>query len=679
MSAQRAEEHERQSVCRICPAQCGILVTVDRDRVLSVRGDPDHPVSRGYTCSKGRALPDFHHHPDRLDEPRLHGRTAGWDASLDDLAARAERLLRDHGQQSVGIYSSMGVGFDSASGLVEARLRSGLGLQQKYSALMLDIGPVMRANELVAGSAWEMHPQWLPEEDSPRVVIMVGVNPVVSHGYQSNLPNPVQRIRDFRARGGEVWVIDPRKTETAELADGHVAPRPGTDVVVLAWLIREVLAQGADEEELSRYCDPNDIARLRVAVEPFDLGSVTERCGVDAPSLVALRDAVRRSGQVAVLSGTGVNFARHGLLTEWLRWVLLIVTGSVDRPGGMWISPGWVTPLENREHWVHGAADASDRPGPASRPDLRMLSGEYPAVAMVDEIEAGNIRGLLVFGGSPLTAAPDPARLRVALQSLDFLAVADVVENELTSLATHVLPVAAMLERSDAPRNKIHTGFADAVVPLGANRKPAWWVWAQLAQRLGVDILDGVHPDECTDEILLRQMLAHSRGGADALFATGARGVDPPRLWGWVHDRALPNGKWRIAPAVLLDRLPEVWSSPDDGELVFVARRARRAVNALRYTRREDGDKEPPELLIHPDDALARTLVAGQRVDVTSHAGTVHAVVRPEPRVPSGTVSLTHGWADPNAAVLIDNEVDPLTGQPFFTAFPVELAKGKRQ
>ena len=273
-------------------------------------------------------------------------------------------------------------------------------------------------------------------------------------------------------------------------------------MVVLAWLIREVLAQGADDEELSRYCDPNDVARLRVAVEPFELGSVTERCGVDAPSLVALRDAVRRSGQVAVLSGTGVNFARHGLLTEWLRWVLLIVTGSVDRPGGMWISPGWVTPLENREHWVHGAADASDRPGPASRPDLRMLSGEYPAVAMVDEIEAGNIRGLLVFGGSPLTAAPDPARLRVALQSLDFLAVADVVENELTSLATHVLPVAAMLERSDAPRNKIHTGFADAVVPLGANRKPAWWVWAQLAQRLGVDILDGVHPDECTDEIL---------------------------------------------------------------------------------------------------------------------------------------------------------------------------------
>ena len=99
----------------------------------------------------------------------------------------------------------------------------------------------------------------------------------------------------------------------------------------------------------------------------------------------------------------------------------------------------------------------------------------------------------------------------------------------------------------------------------------------------------------------------------------------------------------------------------------------------MRYTRREDDDKEPPDLLIHPDDALARTLVAGQRVDVTSHAGTVHAVVRPEPRVPSGTVSLTHGWTDPNAAVLIDNEVDPLTGQPFFTAFPVELAKGKRQ
>jgi anaerobic selenocysteine-containing dehydrogenase len=145
-------------------------------------------------------------------------------------------------------------------------------------------------------------------------------------------------------------------------------------------------------------------------------------------------------------------------------------------------------------------------------------------------------------------------------------------------------------------------------------------------------------------------------------------------LWGWVHNRALPDGKWRIAPPVLLDRLPDVWSTPDDGDLVFVARRARRAVNALRYTRREDDDKEPPDLLIHPEDALARALLAGQLVDVTSHAGTVSAVVRPEPRVPIGTVSLTHGWTDPNAAALIANEVDPLTGQPFFTAFPVELA-----
>jgi anaerobic selenocysteine-containing dehydrogenase len=664
---------EHRSVCRACPAQCGVVVTVEGDRVAAVRGDPAHPRSQGYTCPKGRGLAAFHHSPRRLDGPALHGREAPWEDVVDDLALHLRRIIDEHGPAAVALYSSMGMGFDSAGLLAELRLFGALG-SSRYSALMLDCGPLLRAAQMVAGSGWEMNPVWVPEDVPPSVAVLVGCNPVVSHGYQTNLPNPVARMRGYQRRGGQIWVIDPRRTESAELAGNHLAPRPGTDGAVLAWLARELLHDGADRTELERYCRPDDVERLRAGLEPFDLPVVVARTGVSEASLLRLLEAVRAAGRIAIVTGTGVQFAPDGLVIEWLRWVVAIVTGSVDHEGGMWVPPGWISPFEQRATWEHAPEDGSDAPGPPSRADLRQLLGEYPAVALVDEIEAGNVKALVVSGGSPLTAAPEPDRLRAALDRLEVLAVTDVVRTELTDRATHRFAVTAMLERSDVARNKGHTSFAPAVVPIGADRRPAWWLWGEVGRRLGVDPLGGVAVEGCSDEVLNRQLLAASREGADALFAAGPHGIATPRLWGWVHERALPGGRWRIAPAPLLERLPRLLTGgPEDGRLTLVARRARRRTNATHYGSESDLAKEPPYVLLHPDDAAAVGVADGEPVRVSSDAGGSQALARLDPRMLPGTVSLTHGWAAPNAANLISSEADPLTGQPFFTAVPVSV------
>jgi anaerobic selenocysteine-containing dehydrogenase len=663
-------------VCRICTAQCGVLVTVADGRVAKVSGDAAHPTSQGYTCEKGRSLADFHNSGRRLRAPRLAGAEVSWLECLDDLAAEVAGVRWAHGNASVGVYSSMGAAFESAGLYAERRLFSRLDGAQRYSALMYDCGPLLRAAEMVSGSAWELNPSWIPEQSEPKLVLFLGCNPVISHGYQTNLPNPRPRLRNFQQRGGEIWVMDVRRTETADLADRYLSLIPGSDPFVLAWLARELLRDGYDAREIDEFCEPGDIARLRKAFDPFGLDRATAESGLSGTELNELLRAMRKSGRFAVLTGTGVQFGPHALLTEWLRLVLGIITGSIDREGGMWVPPGWLTPFDRRTDWHHGSEEGADGPGPPSRPDLRRLLGEYPAVALVDQIEQGYLHGLFVAGGSPLTAGPEPERLRRALRTLRFLAVTDVAENEMTQLATHVLPVAAMFERSDVVRNKSHTAYAPALVAPPAGCRPAWWVWAELGRRLGVDVLDGADPQECIDETLNRQLLRTSRGGADALIEAGPHGVRMPRSWGWFHERALPGRRWRIAPAVLVDRLHELAAAAPaaGGSLLFVSRRIRGAHNAVRYATAARSDAGTPSLSIHPADAAVRNLTADSLVSLRSTAGELVVRVSLDKRVRAGTVSLTHGRQDLNVAALICPAADPLTGQPVFSGFPVSIS-----
>lgn len=671
--------HDVRSFCRICAASCGILVTVVGDRVERVRGDPAHPVSRGYTCPKGRALPAWHHSPSRIDEPRVRGKTATWHEVLDDLAGVMHEAVTTDGADAVGAYLATGLAYDVNGWLTAERFLRRLGTRQRYTPVTVDNAPVLRAAELVTGTS-ELNTVWDPEDS--RLLLLFGTNPVVSHGYGTTLADPVARLREFRSRGGRVWVVDPRRTETAALADVHLAIRPGTDRLVLAWLVRELLADGADRAELDAHCDPTDVARLVEAVTPFDLARVAAAADVDQDALRSLLADVRSVGRLAAMCGTGVTMSADGMVAEWLRWVLLIVTGSADRAGGMRCNQGWLFPLEGRP-WPRAstgsvAPELPTEPGPATRPELPRWLGQYPCVALADEIEHGPLRVLVVAGGNPVTAFPDPDRTRGVLASLDALVVLDVVESELTEMATHVLPVAGQLERSDLSMLE-NVSYANGtqhtprVVPPGASRKPTWWVLAQLARRVGVDALGGDDPDTCDDETLLRRTAGASRGGYDALVAAGPHGVHAPVLHGWVHDRVLSGGTWRLAPPEMLERLG---AAPDPTEgMVLTPRRRVRSMNSARYVAPTDAGREPPEIRLHPEEAARRSITDGAAVVVESAFGALRGIVRLDANIRAGVVSCTHGEWDANVGRLTSaaDGLDPSTGMPQSSGVPVEV------
>jgi anaerobic selenocysteine-containing dehydrogenase len=293
---------------------------------------------------------------------------------------------------------------------------------------------------------------------------------------------------------------------------------------------------------------------------------------------------------------------------------------------------------------------------------------------MVDEIEAGHLRGVVVHGGNPLAAFPDTVRTRRALQSLDLLVAVDVISNEFTEIATHVVAATSMLERADLSMRE-RGCYTPALVAIGGNRRPAWWAYAQVARRIGLDVLDGQDPDHCDDESVLRQLAANAPDRFETAKAAGPRGAVAPPPVGWVRDRALPNRRWRLAPAVVVDRLPNLLSRGSATRLTFINRRQAKAVNSSRYIRPKDEFREQPDILVHPDDAARFGVASGQRVRLRNSTGTLEGVARVDERIRRGVVSVPNGWADVNVNHLISrvDDVDDLTGQPRISALDVEL------
>jgi anaerobic selenocysteine-containing dehydrogenase len=314
---------------------------------------------------------------------------------------------------------------------------------------------------------------------------------------------------------------------------------------------------------------------------------------------------------------------------------------------------------------------------------------------MADEIEAGHLRALLVAGGNPLTALPAPERTRRAFEKLDALAVLDVVENEMTAIATHVLPVGHQLERADVTLRE-RASYTPAVMPMGADRRPAWWVHAQLGKRLELDVLDGLDPDSADDDAVLRLLIENFNGASNVikvdtsratvrkastdevlarLVSAGPHGLRAEPRFGWVHERALPDGRWRLAPPVMIGRLPGLLDDHEGAGMRLVSRRHARRVNSAAYAVPELAERELPVAVLHPADAARLEITEGMRVTVSTDAGKVQATAHLDGNIRTGAVSLTHGWVGKNVNDLIGRyDVDPLTGQPRMSAIAVNVA-----
>ena len=667
-----------RSFCRICTSVCGILVDVVGEDVVRVRGDPDHPLSHGYTCAKGRALPQMHHHPDRLERPmmRVDGelQPTTWEECLDDLGARVRDVIERHGPSAVGVFFGSGNGMDAAGYRMAQALHGAIGTPAKFSPLTIDGTAKVLVSDLVGGA---VALSGRPDYDRAKFVVFFGSNPVVSHGHSVAIPDPVSAIRELASRA-EVWVVDPRLTETARLAGHHLAPRPGTDYAILAFLVRAVLHDGADRTVLDELAQGT--AELAAAVEPFTLEHAARVADVPVADLEQLLAGIRRAGRLAIDTGTGITMAASANVTQWLAWALMVLTDSMNRPGGFWFHPGFGHQLEAFEMPV-SPPDGSFGPGPSSRPETHAFLGEWPCAVLADEIRAGNIRAVLNFGGHLLTAFPEANDLEPALREVDVFATIEIIANATTAISTHVLPTKDQLERADvtlwdflSPR--VSAQHTPAVVDPVGDRRSTWWVLAELGRRLGHQLADtsaDTSGDDDTngDDVRLAKITARARCSFAELVAEGWVEEDHEVPAPWVDQHVERMGGWRLAPQLLVDQLAAL-DIPDalvPATLVMVPRRQVRHLNS-----QFDYLGEPAEVMLHPDDAAAAHVVDREPVVVRSKHGELTGVAKVDAAIRRGAVSVPHGHQRANVNQLTSKDaLDPITGMALYSGIPVSV------
>lgn len=670
----------KRSYCKICTNQCGVVAEVSGDEIVRVKGDFDNPLSKGYTCPKGRALGRAHHQPGAITRPMMRKdgvlTQVGWDACLDDLAARLRKVVDDHGPGAVGFYFGSGLGMDASGYRMADTMYQALSAMAdapppKFSPLTIDGTAKVLVASMVGG-----FPGLNPKTDNDAVdmLLYVGVNPMVSHGHNTGMYNPAGPIRAI-ARRGELWTIDPLRTETAKFSTRHIAPYPGKDYAILAWLTREILDGG-----------PIDLAQpvsgledLRQALGGFDLATAAAIAGVPEQDLVDLLAAIRRKGGVVVETGTGVTMSSSANVTQWLAWVLMILTGRMNRKGGVWFHPGFITRFDSFELPV---MDNPLSPGPPTMPHVSGIIGDWPCAALPGEIAAGNIRALVNLGGSLLRSFPDANVLAPALRQLDVNVDFEIVENETTALSTHVLPTRDQVERPDISFWDTLCGtnsmlYAPALVAPMGQRRSAWWVIAQLMERMGLPVPAHVPADDRepgADDAMLATLMAGARCSFAELAAAGTvtRPLEFPGAWVDRHVERM--GGWKVAPPKLLELWAETRAADEAAlgvprPLCFISRRQRRKLNAsLSFL------GSPADILLHPADAAAHGIAAGQDVRVRTSRGEIVLTANIDADMRQGVASIPHGHEAANVNLLTSGEaVDAMTGMVLYTGIPIAV------
>jgi len=667
---------EKKSFCRVCGSACGIIVTLDGETVVKVRGDEDHPITRGYTCPKGRNLAADHASDTRLEVPLMDQdgvlAPTSWDALLDDLGAKLKHILDEHGPRAIGLFTGGGGYLDCSGFMSSMAFAQVLGTPSNYSDMTIDNVPKVLIPELMAGI-----PGLMSRADTARcgMMIFMGTNPMISHGHTWTLNSPTAAMREIMGRGAEIWVIDPRRTATAQKATRYLASRPGMDYVVLGYLIRELLEDGADREFIEQHTQ--GVGQLRESVARFTRERASALSGIAEEDLADLLAAVRKAGRISVDTGTGVTMSRAGNLTQWLSWALMLVTGSLDRKGGCWIHPGAISRMDKMD--IPAAPDGGwNVPGPESRPELTSIAGNYPCAAIPDEIAAGNLRAMVVFGGNIEPCLPETGRTYDALKQLEVLATFDVRHTRTTDISTHVMPGKHQLERSDLTYvtesyfQVMSVQYTPPVIQPIGDRKGVWWVIGQLGKRMGIDFFPGLDIDTATDEVVVDYIVARSPENYDGL--RDERIINREPVIGWLEryvDEKI--GGWRLAPASLVAQLAAFEADEAEqqpGDLVLIPRRQKYHENSKMLDLRDK-----PRVFLNPEDAARAGLAEGAMAEVRSANGFVRGVVKFDATLRQGALNVPHGWSDEfNVNRLTGTkEVDPLTGMVLYSGLPVSL------
>jgi anaerobic selenocysteine-containing dehydrogenase len=687
-------------ICPLCEACCGLEIKTQGEKVISIRGHDADVFSAGYICPKGVALKDLHEDPDRLRTPLIKRNgvfeESTWDEAFAEIERRLLPIIAAHGRNATGVV----VGNPSAHkiGLLTyfGKLARALGTKNVFSASTLDQMPKQLASGLMFGHWLSVA---LPDIARTDYLLVLGANPLASNGSMWTVPDFKGKAKALQARGGQLVVIDPRRTETAAVADAHHFIRPGADVFLLAAMVQTLFAEklvslGPVAEWVV------GVDEVGAAVAPFTPEAVAARCGMSADTIRNLARTLATTHRAAVYGRIGTCTQQYGTLASWLIDVLNTLTGHLDLPGGVLFakSAAFASNTAGKPGIGKGVSTGRHHARVSGAPEVY---GELPMTCLAEEIETpgeGQLRALFTVATNPVLSSPDGPRVAKALDALKFMVSMDIYLNETTRHADVILPGRSPLEELHYDvafpqlswRN--HTRYSPPVFPAPAGQPEEWQTLLKLAaivQGKGAAADANALDDAQFAEDAQRLFGAH----ADAVMAATAhykgpqRGLDVALRAGPYGDQfgskpdgltlakvmasnasggidlgelqpripeilRTPNGKVELAAPLLLQDLERAAQdlrglAPD---LVIIGRRDVRTNNSWMHNLPVLA-KGPFRCtaLVHPHDAARLGLTDGALASIETVAKSggprsVQAQVHISEEMMPGVVSLPHGW-----------------------------------
>jgi anaerobic selenocysteine-containing dehydrogenase len=668
--------------CRICEATCGLRATIEDGRIVALEPDQEHVVSKGYSCIKGLRYHEIHHSPDRLRVPlkRVGDRfeEISWEQALEEIGAKVRQLVKDHGGDSVSAYLGNPISFSLLPPILTSAFLQGLGSRNLFQTGSQDCN-----NKFAAAQRFYGFPFIQPFADIDRTqcLIIIGSNPAVSRSSFMQLPDPIRRLRAIEERGGKVFLVNPRRTETAKQLGTQVFIRPDTDVYFLLSFLHEVMSRDAiDHDRVGRYMKGLEV--LRKVSEPWPPERVAEVTGVPADTLRAMVDAYLGANGAALFLSTGVNQGSHGTLAFWVQEAINAITGNLDRLGGTIVGHGYIKDFP--KHARKG--------GHTLRKDLSRIGrlpsvvDTFPAGLMADEILTpgeGQVRALFCVSGNPLLTVPNSnGRLEKALEALELLVVIDIFRNETANHAHYILPGSSAFQRADLPfvfqslmgaQPIPYAQYTDALLPLEDDQRDESMILLQLARACGSELFGSRVANaffntwtglgkipwvgtrlELTPERLLGLMARGFRLGSLNSLRKEPHGrlLEPNKGGDFLGKRVVTeDGLVDLAPEELVDaaqRLGPVFEQERArrDELKLISKREQHSHNSWlhNHPRFVEGKRSTNYLYMNPKDGEKVGVESGAMVEVRSSVASVRIPVQLTDEMMIGAVALPHGW-----------------------------------
>ncbi len=680
--------------CPTCEASCGLVLEVDRQarQVISIKGDPGNHRSKGYVCAKSQAFRYIYEDAERLTKPvkKIDGKwqEISWEDALAETAQRLAAIRDQFGKDAIAMYYGNPNGHNFSTQIYTQLFITMLNTQRFFSAGSVDQQPKNLSCELLYGNGWVFP---IPDIDHTDFFVCMGGNPMVSQGSLMSAPDIENRLKALQLRGGKVVVIDPRRTETADIADQHLFIRPGTDAFLLLAFVHELFA--TDRVAPGRLADFTDgIATLEVLSAPYTPEAVAAITGVPAARLRQLVHDFCSASAPVLYGRVGLCTQQFGTLASWLVDVVNILTGRLDATGGAMFprpatahnDPAAAPPELGYNRWQSKARGFPEY--------MSML----PASLMAEEMELRGkhqVRALITVAGNPVLSVPNGKRIHAAMESLDFMVAFDFYINETTSQADIIIPSTTQLEHSNYDFMFTSTcvrNFAQYSPQTFAPDPGALDQW-----QIIVDVTARMHGMSRTDleAMMLDGMIAQLQANAPELAHLSADDIKqktaahegPERLLdimlragpygdkfngdgltlaslkkaphgidlGPLQPRlpellATKNKRINIAPELITADLKRLQATLEQGvgdHMLLIGRRHIRDMNSwLHNLNNYARGKNRCTLLINPQDAQRIGLSQGGKARITSKVGDFEAEVAISESIMPGVVSLPHGF-----------------------------------